>query len=123
MASLRRVLSRTGGVRSLSQLVALVAEDLQKRDPGYRLGPERVRRVAARMNAVKTTIYARRGDGGGPDRECPVCGAALERVRNRTLSGGSIELQARCTECPYWTGRVRRIPTRYAFALREWSFA
>lgn len=121
--ALRRVLSRNRGVASLHELTELVAEELQEQDPRYRLGPERLRRIATRMNAVRTTIYTRRAGSSAFGKRCPVCGAALERVRNRTLTGADVALEARCTACPYWTGRDRRVPVRYAFHIREWRFS
>lgn len=120
--ALRRVLSRNRGVSSLSELTELVAEELQEEDPRYRLGTERLRRIATRMNAVRTTIYTRRGGSTPFASDCPVCGASLERVRNRTLTGADVALESRCTACPYWTGRDRRVPIRYAFHVREWRF-
>lgn len=120
---IRRVLTRTRGLGSLRELTDLVAEELQEEDPRYRVGPERVRRVASRMNAVRTTIHTRRSENVALREVCPVCGGRLRAVRNKTLTGKDVALEVRCTACPYWTGRERRVPVRYAFHLREWRFA
>lgn len=121
--AVRRVLTRTGGVGSLIHLLELVADELHRKDPKYRVGPVRLRRVASRMTALRTTIYTRRGASDELQDHCPVCGAELKTVRNRTLTGGDVPLEARCPACPYWSGRERRVPVRYTFALKEWRFA
>lgn len=121
--AIRRVLTRTGGAGSLSHLMDLVAGELQSSDETYRIGPTRLRRVASRMNALRTTIYTRRARASTLPTHCPVCGAELTTVRNQTLTGGAVALEARCQACPYWSGRERRVPVRYTFALKEWKFA
>ena len=121
-AAVLKVLRRSPAVGSLSRLTTMVAEEIERTDPTARVGPERIRRLVARSDHVRTTIHTRRGDAEGPPARCPVCRGKLETVRNRTLSGGDIALNARCTECSYWTGRERRVPVRYVFHLREWRF-
>ena len=121
--AVRRVLSRDRSAASLHELTRLVRAELEEDDPRFRVGPERIRRLASRMNAVRTSIHTRRGATRDATAGCPVCGGRLEVVRNRTLRGDDVALEARCTECPYWTGREKRVPVRYAFHLREWRFA
>ena len=121
--AVRRVLAREGGAGSLVELHREVERVLRSEEPAYRLGVARLRRIVSRMNAVTTTIRARRGGPKAPKRECPVCGAAMESLRNRTLDGAVVEVDVRCTACPYWTGRDRRVPARYGFHLRRWRFA
>lgn len=121
--AVRRVLTQHRGIGSLKGLTEEVAEVLRKQDPRYRIGPERVRRVASRMNAVRTTIQTRRAPRGPQRERCPVCGGKMKSVRNRTLGGDAVALEARCSQCPYWTGRERRVPVRYTFHLKEWRFA
>lgn len=122
--AIRRALAQSGGAGSLSALLQLVTEELQRQDPRYRVGPVRLRRVASQHNAVRTTIHTRRASSDEALRDaCPVCGGVLKTVRNRTLTGETVALESRCTACPYWSGRHRRVPVRYAFHVREWSFA
>ena len=121
--AVRRVLTRTGGAGSLTHLMELVVDELHRTDPTYRIGPVRLRRVASRMNALRTTIYTRRGNAKALQEHCPVCSATLVTVRNQSLTGGAVPLEARCPECPYWSGRERRVPVRYTFALKQWKFA
>ncbi|MBW3582792.1 MAG: hypothetical protein KY455_06800 [Euryarchaeota archaeon] len=116
------VMRRRGSVGSLGRLTELVAHEVGRKDPQARIGPERLRRLVVRMDHVRTTIHTRRGESGTLRKACPVCGASLETVRNRTLDGGAVDLQAKCTECDYWTGRERRVPVRYVFHLRDWQF-
>lgn len=121
--ALRRVLSQHRGTGSLKELTGLVSAALQEDDPRYRISTERVRRIASRMNAIRTTIHTRRATQVPHRSRCPVCGGRLETVKNRTLGGDEVALEARCTQCPYWTGREERVPVRYLFHLREWRFA
>ena len=44
---------------------------------------------------------------------------ALERVKNLTIWGGEVTIEFRCSNCNYWTGKKKRIPTRYAFYLKK----
>jgi hypothetical protein len=112
------VVARSGGVGSLTQLTALVAAELERRDARLRVSTDRVRRLAALIPEVRLRITTRPGAGGPLSATCPVCGSPMRAVRNRTLKGQEVFLEARCRRCPYWTGRTRRIPTRYTFQAR-----
>lgn len=116
--ALVHVLERSGGVRTLNRLVERVNEALAEDDPQYRVSPERLRRVAATHPRLRVQIHTRRAETRRLRPDCPVCGHGLERVENQTLSGSRVVLEARCTACPYWTGRARRVPVRYAFHMR-----
>lgn len=115
VAAVVRVILREGQVPSQRRLTHLVQRALQSIDPKYRVGEPRVRLLALRSGLVGVTVHARH-DGDTPRLEaCPVCGNALTRTSNRTLSGGQAQTGYKCTRCPWWTGRDYRVPMRYAF--------
>lgn len=120
--ALRRVLAERGTVHSQGTLRGLVVKELARKDAAYTVSLERLRRVASKARFATMEIHARRGDRPRPRTQCPVCGAPMERVKNRTLFGGEVTLQFSCTRCSYWTGRERRVPTRYVFNLRRSAF-
>ncbi len=103
----------------MNRLVHLVNDKLAQEDPRYRVSAQRVRRVAATHPRLRVQIHTRRAEARSLLKHCPVCGHPLQRVENQTLSGSRVVLEARCTACPYWTGRARRIPVRYVFHKRK----
>ena len=120
--ALRRVMASAGTVNSQTKLLEMVNRELAKGDPLYRVGAQRLRRLCATSGFCTMEVRARKDEetvAGGP---CPVCGAELRRVKNRTLFGGTVTLEYRCARCAYWTGKEKRVPTRYVFTLREWKF-
>lgn len=115
------VVDRSGGVRTLNRLVDLVGQALARDDPRYRVSGERLRRIAVTSEAIRVQIHTRRSPSRRLQKSCPVCGSRMKRLENETLSGTRVVLEARCPTCPYWTGRARRIPTRYVFQSRRGS--
>ena len=103
-------------VGSQRRLTELVREELRRIDPMYGVTEERVRRTAITAGLVKVTVESR--DTGKRKKvvECPVCGSKLKRVRNRTITGGTVTIGKKCTVCPFRMGTTRRVPVRYAFA-------
>jgi C4-type Zn-finger protein len=51
--------------------------------------------------------------------KCPVCGGSLKNVKNLTIYGGKVTIEFSCKNCGYWTGKKKRIPTRYVFHLKK----
>lgn len=102
-------------VSSQHRLTELVREKLRQLDPDYMVTEERVRRVAIGSGLARVEVSTRDSGKRKKLSRCPVCGSKLRRVRNRTISGGTITLGQRCTSCPYSMGRTRRIPIRYVF--------
>ncbi len=113
------VVDRSGGVRTLSRLVDLVGDALAQDDPRYRVSAERLRRIAVTSDKIRVQIHTRRSGSKRLKKACPVCGSRMKRLENQTLTGSRVILEARCPTCPYWTGRARRIPTRYVFQSRH----
>jgi hypothetical protein len=120
--ALRRVMASAGTVGSQTKLLEMVNNELAKGDALYRVGPQRLRRICATSGFCAMEVRARKDSAPDASNECPVCAGSLQRVKNKTLFGGTVTLQYRCARCPYWTGKERRVPTRYLFTLRDWKF-
>jgi len=103
-------------VGSQRRLAELVREKLAELDPAYAVTEERVRRTAISAGLVKVEVLTR--DTGRRKRttQCPVCGARLERVRNRTITGGTVTIGRKCRTCLFQMGRTLCVPTRYVFS-------
>lgn len=117
-ASLARVLSTRHEVTSQRRLKALVEKDL-KGEEQYRVGEERLRKIAIDSGLISLEIQCRDTEEMRSLIRCPVCDARLRRVRNMTVFGGTVTLGYRCDKCHYWTGLRRRVPTRYIFTRRS----
>lgn len=111
-----------GGKASFPSLVAFrsaVLESLRREEPLAAIGGRRLRRLLVSMPGVKLTVhYTERSDGPLPSR-CPVCASELSPIRNRTLTGETIELGRGCPTCSYWTHAARRVPVRYTVSRGE----
>jgi hypothetical protein len=117
--ALEKVLGSFRIVSSQHKLHSLVVKELQTGKTSYGVSSKRLRDIALRSANVKLEIHSREGD---PDKiltKCPVCGSTLQRVKNQTIWGGEVTLEFRCTYCSYWTGKKKRIPTRYVFHLKK----
>lgn len=109
------VLRSHASVGSQAQFTELVRQKLRDIDPEYAVTEERLRRMAVRSGLVTVEVESRDSGKRTRTKVCPVCGGRMERVRNRTLAGGTTTLGYRCDTCPYATGPTRRIPVRYVF--------
>lgn len=115
VAATVKVILREGQVDSQKRLAELVKREMRRRDPKARVGESRIRHLALASGLVGVHVRARH-EGTSPKlEECPVCGSALKRTTNRTLTGGTSSTGYKCTRCPWWTGREYRVPNRYAF--------
>ena len=87
---------------------------LRAEDPTMRIAGPRLRSLLIGTPGVRLLVrYTERPEA--PSRpDCPVCGEQLVPIRNRTLTGGVVDLGRRCPRCRYWTHRHRRVPVRYA---------
>ena len=110
-------LARTPRMRSQRELCEAVSAELAYIDPLYRAGPERIRRIGVERGIVALEIrYAECGRAVGDD--CPVCGARLSAVRNRTLDGGTVEMSRGCRRCGYSAKGTETRPARYEVTRR-----
>jgi hypothetical protein len=114
-AALELLRRRRGSPPNQAELARAVAPKLRDDLPRAALGGRRLRRILLATPGVRVDVtYAERARGELP-RSCPVCGSALEPIRNTTLDGPRVELGARCRSCGYWTHLKRRVPVRYSF--------
>ncbi len=95
---------------------AAVVEAVRREEPRAALGGTRLRRLVVGLPGVRLAVRYSEKPGVPPLETCPVCGAGLVPIRNRTLSGETIVLGRRCSRCDYWCHRQRRVPVRYAFS-------
>ena len=116
---LKEVLRKFRTVQSQNKLKNLVIKELNKKKKKFGITGNRLRNIAINSDFVKLEIHTREGD---PDKlmvKCPVCRGTLKRVKNLTIWGGEVTIELRCPLCGYWTGKKKRIPTRYIFHLKN----
>lgn len=99
---------------SQRELADRVRRVLAERDEAFRVSDERVRRVALDRDLARVRVRTGTTDEEVRDA-CPVCGAQLDQVANKTLDGGRTVVGAECPSCPYTTGARHEVPLRYEF--------
>ena len=117
--SLKRVLKKFRTVNTQYKLRELVNKDLNKKKKKFGVSGSRLRNIAIKSDFVKLEIHSREGDPKKIMNKCPVCGNNLKRVKNLTIWGGEVTIEFKCNRCGYWTGKKKRIPTRYVFHLKK----
>ncbi len=117
LQAIKNVMNNLGVVNSQIKLKELVERDLQETDKDYRVGPRRLRVLALGSDHVRVDIHCRESDIIKKMSRCPVCDHNLKVVKNKTVFDGIVTIGHECTHCSYWTGKKRRIPTRYVFTL------
>ncbi len=118
-AALKRVLRKAHSVHSQKLLTKLVIEDLETDKKSYGLSPHRLRLIALNSSFATVEIHSREGDPKKTLSRCPVCHHSLKRVKNLTIWGGEVTIQFKCRFCGYWTGKKKRVPTRYVFHYKK----
>ena len=118
-SALELVLKKFRTVNSQHQLKELVIKELNTKKKKYGVTGSRVRFIAIKSDFVKLEIHSREGDPKKLMTRCPVCGSSLKRVKNLTIWGGEVTIEFRCNNCGYWTGKKKRIPTRYVFHYKK----
>ena len=118
-SAIRRVLEKFRIVTSQKKLKKLVTNELNTKKKKFGLTGERLRKIAINSSFVKLEIHSREGDPKKLLAKCPVCNNSLNRVKNLTIWGGEVTIEFRCSKCGYWTGKKKRIPTRYVFHLEK----
>ncbi len=94
---------------------ALIAQ-MRRDEPLATIGGSRLRRLLIGVPGVRIQVhYTERHDLRALAR-CPVCGAELQPIHNRTLTGGTVTIGQKCRRCEYWTHSARRVPVRYTFS-------
>jgi hypothetical protein len=113
--SLKNIFKKTHTVNSQRELRNLIIKELKTNDKNYSVSGKRLRNLALETDFIKLDIHSREGDPKKILSKCPVCGNSLNRVKNLTIWGGEVTIEFRCLKCGYWTGKKKRIPTRYIF--------
>ena len=117
LAALRRATAVKPTVDSQRKLKRLVEKEL-KADEVFKVGGERLRRIAIDSKLFDLRILTRETEKRKSSVNCPVCASRLRRQRNMTVFGGTVTLGYKCPSCGYWTGLRRRVPVRYIFTRR-----
>ena len=118
LIGLEKVLKEFRTVHSQNKLKKLVTKELATKKKKFSVSGSRLRNIAINSNLVKLEIHTREGDPKKLMTKCPVCGNTLNRVKNLTIWGGEVTIEFRCKKCNYWTGKKKRIPTRYIFHFK-----
>jgi uncharacterized protein with PIN domain len=113
--ALKKVLKKSRTIPTQTKLKKLVLKNLNKGKIKYGVTGDRLRKLAILSNIAKIEIFSREGDPKKPLRACPVCNHSLKKVKNLTIWGGVVTIEFQCPKCGYWTGKKKRIPTRYIF--------
>ncbi len=116
---LKNVLKKFRTVHSQNKLKKLVLKELNNSKKKFGLTGNRIRDIALNSDFVKLEIKSREGDPKKLMSRCPVCNSPLKRVKNLTIWGGEVTIEFKCKKCGYWTGKKKRIPTRYVFHLKK----
>ncbi|HTT16502.1 MAG TPA: hypothetical protein VMH49_03985 [Thermoplasmata archaeon] len=112
-AARRAVRGGRASFGSLAEFRSAVLNSLRRDEPLATVGGERLRRLLVGVGGVRLSVhYTERANAQLPDR-CPVCRSELTPIRNRTLTGETIDLGRKCSRCDYWTHAARRVPVRY----------
>ncbi len=120
--AIENCLVRTPRMRSQRELCGIVETELLCEDPRYRIGAERIRRIGISRGLMRVEIsYAVTSRELG-DR-CPVCSGRLSSVMNRTLDGGTVELERTCGICGFSAKGDAARPARYRIVrrMRPWT--
>ena len=115
--AIENCLARTPHMRSQRELCEAVSAELACQDQDYRIGAQRIRRIAVRNNLVKLEITYSSTDRPLSDT-CPVCGGNLRSIRNRTLYWDTVELMRNCDSCGYSAKGTETRPARYGISRR-----
>jgi len=117
--ALKKVLQEYRTVHSQNKLKDLVFKEMETVKEKFGVNTQRLRNIAIKSDFVKLEIHSREGDPKKIMNKCPVCRQDLKRVKNKTIWGGEVTIEFSCPGCGYWTGKKKRIPTRYVFHLKK----
>ncbi len=118
-AAISKILKKYSVVHSQIDLKRLVKKELDTKKKKYGITGSRLRKIALNSDFVNLEIHSRKGDPKKILTRCPVCKGTLKRVKNQTIWGGKVTIEYNCPSCGYWTGKKKRIPSRYVFHLKK----
>ncbi|MFW6173905.1 MAG: hypothetical protein ACOC5T_09185 [Elusimicrobiota bacterium] len=113
--AVKKVFKKYRIVTSQHKLKELVEKELKTKKKRFCVSERRLRTIVLKSGLTSIEIYSREGDPHKILARCPVCDNSLKRVKNLTIWGGEVTIEFRCSNCGYWTGKKKRIPTRYIF--------
>jgi len=116
---IEKVLKKFRIVNSQNSLKKLVEEELNSKKKNFGITASRIRNIALNSDFIKLEIHTREGNPKKQMFKCPVCRSDLHKVKNLTIWGGEVTIELSCKKCGYWTGKKKRIPSRYVFHLKE----
>ena len=117
--AVRKVFKKYRTITSPRHLKALVEKELKTKKKQYHASGPRLRHLVLQSGIANIEIHSREGDPHKLLTRCPVCGQQLKRIKNLTVWGGEVTIEYRCSFCKYWTGKKKRIPTRYVFHVKK----
>ena len=117
--ALKKIFSKHRTINSQIRLKNFVEKELKTKDKNYGVSNSRLRNIAINSDFIKLEIHSREGDPHKTMNKCPVCGHSFKNVKNLTIYGGEVTIEFRCNNCGYWTGKKKRIPTRYIFQVKK----
>ncbi len=117
--SAKKVFKKYRTVSSQRKLKELVEKELKTKKKQFHVSERRLRNIVLKSDLVSIEIHSREGDPHKILARCPVCSNSLQRVKNLTIWGGEVTIEFRCSNCGYWTGKKKRIPTLYVFHLKK----
>jgi len=117
--AVKKVFLKYYSVSSQHKLKSLVEKELKTKNKQFHVSEQRLRNIVLKSGLVDIEIHSREGDPHKILNRCPVCNNPLQRVKNLTIWGGKVTIEFRCSKCGYWTGKKKRIPTRYVFHLKK----
>ena len=118
-AALKKVFKKFRTVNSQNRLKKLVEKELITKKKKFGVSDIRLRDIALSSDFIKLETRTREGDPKKLMTKCPVCKSDLSRVKNLTIWGGEVTIEFNCKKCGYWTGKKKRMPTRYVFHLKK----
>ena len=117
--AVKKVFSKYYSVSSQHKLKKLVEKEFKTKNKQYQVSEQRLRNIVLKSGLINIEIHSREGDPNKILNRCPVCNNSLQRVKNLTIWGGKVTIELRCSKCGYWTGKKKRIPTKYVFHLKK----
>ncbi|MFA6709836.1 MAG: hypothetical protein WC067_00910 [Candidatus Methanomethylophilaceae archaeon] len=113
------VMYRNQQIKSQSEMIAAVRSELNRNGGEYRVSGERIRRIAVNRKMLQLVIEYNTSNMTDLPDMCPVCKNPMSSVMNATLDGDTIEVNRKCTACPYFIGVKRHTPGRYTFIRKS----
>ena len=114
-----KVLKKYRTVSSQQRLKKIVEHELKTKNDEFHVSGSRLRNLVLKSGLARIEIHSREGDPNKVLNRCPVCNNSLKRVKNLTIWGGEVTIEFSCSNCGYWTGKKKRIPTLYVFHLKK----